>query len=145
MLVDVEPLPYQDTAVKTDIVPNYNIHRMLCLLMILLLSHILKTPQESEEFLGVLWSQGGMKVENPAIIYGCTKCHISTTGARDFNIGPLAYYVPASPSPLPQIEHCFIHKNIVMGFFHHTIHPHKNRHFLRQTHLCCRVYGHQIA
>lgn len=34
---DVEPLPYQD-QVKTNIVPDYNVHRMLCLLMIRLLT-----------------------------------------------------------------------------------------------------------
>lgn len=54
LLVDVEPLPYKDAAVKTDIAPNYDVHRMLCLLMILLLSHILKTTQKYEKFLGVI-------------------------------------------------------------------------------------------
>lgn len=54
LLVDVEPLPYKDAAVKTDIAPNYDVHSMRCLLMILLLSHILKTTQECEKFLGVI-------------------------------------------------------------------------------------------
>lgn len=49
-LVDVELLPHLDTMVKTDI-PNYDIDRMLCLLMILLLTfkhHIPKTTHNRE-------------------------------------------------------------------------------------------------
>ncbi|GAA6082489.1 uncharacterized protein LOC111234564 [Tachysurus ichikawai] len=66
----------------------------------------------------VVWPQGCMMVENPTVTYGCTNGDIATT---------LANYVPASPSPLCQIEPCFINENAFMGPFHgiqfkHSLH-----------------------
>ena len=92
-LVDVEPLLYQDTVVKLcDVVPNHNIDRMLCLLVILLLTpekDIPNTTQKCKKMLGVIRPQGGVVVEKPTNTYGCTKCHIVTTLVRDFDRWPL--------------------------------------------------------
>ena len=57
-------------------------------------------------------------VQNPTVSYGCSECHGGTTLARVTGNGPMAKYVPVSPSRLRQIEPSFIHKNVFIRSFH---------------------------
>lgn len=65
--------------------------------------------------LGVTWPQSNMVMENTMVADGSTDCYIATSLARDFTNGPLTDPVLASPSPLGEIEACFINKDEVMG------------------------------
>ena len=58
----------------------------------------------------VVWSKGGMAVEEPIVAHSCAYDDISSALARYLNDGSFTNDIPSSPPPLNSIESSLIYE-----------------------------------